>query len=1019
VTARKAPRGATIEGVDTGSATVGDASLVRAAAQRDPTRYGTRLGPGAFTFTFDGQEYCAREGDTAASALLAHGVRWFGRSVKSRRLRGVFTGGAEEPSALLTVGVDPLVVPNVPATQLVLQPGMVLRSQNRWPSLRYDLASLLQAGGGLFTAGFYYKTFFLPSWRTFEPLIRRLAGLGVAPGTQTDAGESADGPAGDPMAAEEHLQTDVLVIGAGPAGMAAAVDAVREGLGVVLCEREPVTGGELEFEDAVIDGQPAHEWMKAIVTRYSSAGATVRPTRNSRRAAPVAPAAGTLRLLLGTVVVAESGGEVMAYSTPHANTPRPRLFRIRANRVVNAVGALEQPIAFVGNDLPGIMLLGGAERFASRYGVVPQGATVLFGNHDRLYASALRLRGCGADIRAVIDTRATARDNEWCAAAIALLEAVGVQCLSGHVVDAALGKRELSAVRVAPSLAAYPEPHGLPGPTGGGAAATAPKPQLLPCRTLLVSGGWVPNRGLPSGANVGAAAGHFDLAAVLPTGHSANGDPAPRVEAFHRVPCLPQDEKRQYLDLQNDVTVADLRVAIAEGFTDIEHAKRYTTLGIGTDQGRTGGVLGAAVLAELLHLPTNSVRTSRARPPLAGIALQQIAGRRIGRGFRVLRQTPLHEEHLAGGGSLDPMGLWLRPRYYRANGVDAAVAAPIEAARVRAAGGIVDCSTLGKLEVAGPDAAAFLDEVYLTRVSSLTVGRSAYRVMLREDGMVLDDGLVLRVAEDRFFLTTSSGHGLHVLSHLEHHLARHTAQRRVAITDLTDRWAVIAVAGPQSAATLRAALPALTDIVPGLAPMAFHEVTFEGGRLRLLRAGFSGELAYELYCAPALAASVWRQLVGFGLQPYGLDALDILRVEKGLLTTSEINGQVTPFDLGMESMVAQGNPCIGSALLGRPAFQEAARPRLVGLRAADGQSAFLAGAQLTADSSSSQTLGYVTSAVHSPALGQTVALALLARHIPMGTVVHAREPQRRNNVQVLVVSPVHFDAAGVRARVQP
>ncbi|MEY4376993.1 MAG: hypothetical protein RJB26_1543, partial [Pseudomonadota bacterium] len=490
-------------------------------------------------------------------------------------------------------------------------------------------------------------------------------------------------------------------------------------------------------------------------------------------------------------------------------------------------------------------------------------------------------------------------------------------------------------------------------------------------------------------------------------------------EAFHRVPCSPAREKAQYLDLQNDVTVADLRVAIAEGFTDIEHAKRYTTLGIGTDQGRAGGVLGAAVLAELLGKAPQVARTSRARPPLASIPLAQIAGRRVGSAFRVLRQTPLHAEHLAAGGVMDPMGLWLRPRYYRANGADAGTAAPVEAARVRAAGGIVDCSTLGKLEVAGPDAAAFLDEIYLTRVSSLRVGRSSYRVMLREDGMVLDDGLVLRLADDRYFLTTSSGHGLHVLSHLEHHLAGHTAHRRVAITDCTDRSAVIAVAGPQSAATLRAALPELIDPVAALAPMAFCDVPHPEGALRLLRAGFSGELGYELYCPPARAANVWRQLVAFGMQPYGLDALDILRVEKGLLTTSEITGQVTPFDLGMEAMVAQGNDCIGRSLLDRPAFHEPNRPRLVGLQSADGRSPFLAGAQLTTTANGTLPAGYVTSAVFSPALGQTVALALLSRDVSFGAVVHARDPLRGASTPVKVVSPVHFDPQGLRVKGQP
>lgn len=967
----------------------------RPAAQRDPTRYGTRLGDGAFIFTFDGEEFCAREGDTAASALLAHGVRHFGRSVKSRRLRGVFTGGFDEPSALLSVGVAPNVVPNVPATQLRLMPGMVLRSQNRWPSLRFDVASLLQGGGRVFTAGFYYKTFTWPTWRWFEPLIRRLAGLGEAPGVGAGAATAE--------VAEECLDCDVLVIGAGPAGMAEAWAGVRAGERVVVCEREPVVGGELEFEDAVIDGQPAHEWFKAVQTRCADPSRGSRASgvnRPSRRAAVAAAPAGSLRLLLETMVVAESGGEVFAFSTPHASTTGSRSYRIRARRVVNAVGALEQPIAFPGNDLPGVMLLGAAERFAARYGVMPQGPTVLFGNHDRLYASALRLRGCGADLRAVVDVRAEPAATEWCGAAIAMLEAVGIRCCAGHVVREAVGGRELQSVRL--------------GLRSGVAAGID-----IPCATLLVSGGWLPNRGLPSGVNVGSAAGPLELSAVLAGRHPATGDPAPRAEFFHRVPCAARDEKRAYVDWQNDVTVTDLRVAIAEGFTDIEHAKRYTTLGIGTDQGRVGGALGAAVLAELLGAPSAGARVSRARPPLMSVPLATMAGSRVGQGFKPLRRTPLHEEHESSGGVLEPMGIWYRPRFYRANGAEAEAAAIAEARQVRDRGGLCDCSTLGKLLVAGPGAAAFLDELYVSRVSTLAVGRSAYRVMAREDGMVLDDGLVLREAADRFVLTTSSSHGHHVLSHLEHHLAFHGAGRRVAIADLTDRWAVIAVAGPRS----RAALVQVLGVgVAGLAPMAFVDMPAPDplpsgvGPLRVLRAGFSGELAYELHVPPAVAVPLWRALVGAGMAPYGLDALDILRVEKGFLTSSEITGQVTPLDLGLDAMLRQGNAFVGRELLERPAFHEATRPRLTGLRAADGRTPFLAGAQLTATRHDSRSLGYVTSAVFSPQLAQTVALGLLSRAVPIGGRVFARDLLRGRELELVVVPTVHFDPEGRRAR---
>jgi sarcosine oxidase subunit alpha len=369
------------------------------------------------------------------------------------------------------------------------------------------------------------------------------------------------------------------------------------------------------------------------------------------------------------------------------------------------------------------------------------------------------------------------------------------------------------------------------------------------------------------------------------------------------------------------------------------------------------------------------------------------------------------------------MGLWFRPRFYSANGKDAATAAVVEAERVRSLGGIADCSTLGKLEIAGPDAAAFLDEIYLSRPSTLAVGRSRYAVQLREDGMVLDDGLVLRLAEDRFLATTSSGHGLHVLSHLEHHRA-HRGALRVSIADVTDCWAVIAVAGRAAADALRMLLE--RDPLE-LSPMAFWDwsgplqgvgMAGQGGqRLRVLRAGFSGELSFELHCSPALALPLWEALRAGGLAPYGLDALDILRVEKGYLTTSEITGQVTPLDLGMEAMVAKAGPCIGLELLQRPAFQEPQRPRLVGLRAVDGQSSFLAGAQLTVGSKDRVPVGYVTSSVFSASLGETLALALAARDVaPLGAMLWARDPLRGRDVQVRVVAPVHFDPAGERLR---
>jgi heterotetrameric sarcosine oxidase alpha subunit len=975
-------------------------------------RQGSRLAPGSVAFRFDGRDYLGQRGDSAASALLANGQRLIGRSVKYRRLRGLLAAGAEEPNGLLTVGNAPALIPNVSAPSLVLREGLELRSQNRWPTLRFDVASLLQAGGGFFGAGFYYKTFMWPSWRFYEPIIRRLAGLGEAPA------ESAL-----PAVAVEHLSCDVLVAGGGAAGLAAALSAARAGARVVVCEREPVLGGELEFETATIETRPAPEWVATTCAELIERGA---------------------RILTDTALVGGSDGQLIAHAEPGGLPGANTLYRIRPSAAVLAMGAVERLIAFVDNDRPGVMLLGAAERYLSRYGVRAGEETVLFGCHDRLYASARRLMAGGLSVRAIVDVRSEAQfagAGESAAMRAELMRA-GVECLLGHAVSAAEGRPAVAGARVVPIA-------------GSGSA------QTIECDLLLVSGGWSPavQAGLQDGASArytpdaaafiasgepdwrmsaGAANGCLALGAALADGHAAGlraarvarraaaqdaapaaaGDAPPRLYPYWRSPAPRSLEKRQFVDLQNDVTVADLRGALAEGFADIEHAKRYTTLGVGTEQGRTGAVLGAAILAELKGTTLAQVGTSRARPPFAPVTMRSLAGLRFGPAFRIARRTPLHDWHDAHGGVLESSGLWLRPRYYEANGVDAFAAGIAEAARVRSSGGIFDGSTLGKIEVLGSDAGAYLDTLYLTRASTIAVGRSKYMVNLREDGMVLDDGLVLRLAPDRFLVTTSSGHGEHMLSHFEHYRATGFGGRAVALTDVTDAWAVIAVAGPDSRDTLRAMLPAdWSARIGALRHMDFVSGEYDGATLRVLRASFSGELAFELHCRPSIALGLWQTLADAGLPPYGLEAVDILRVEKGYLVGAELNGQTTPFDLGMEGLVAQGNPCVGRELLDRPAFHEASRPRLVGLRARDGRAQFLAGAQLTPTKRATQPVGYVTSAVYSPALDAWVGLGLLARDLAReGATVIARDPLREGDTALEVLPTVHVDPKGERMK---
>lgn len=972
---------------------------------------GLRLASGRVAFTFDGRRFEAQQGHTAASALLSEGVRLMGRSVKARRPRGVLTAGPEEPNALLSVGAPGVAIPNVAASQLRLRDGLELRSQNRWPSLRFDVASLLQLGGGFWGAGFYYKTFIWPSWHAYEPLIRRLAGLGEAPAACSL-----------PAPAVEHATCDVLIAGGGAAGLSAARAACRAGARVILCEREPAAGGELEFEYAFIDERPALQWVREVLEELDARGA---------------------RVLFDTTVIAGQVPEVIAHTEPGGLPGENKVLMIRARSFVIAMGAVERPLVFIDNDRPGVMLLGAAERYLARYGVHVGRDLVICANHHRAYWSAARLRSAGMRVRAILDTRApevVCADAEVARLRESLQES-GTLCAFEHAVLAARGTTSVTGAVVGP--------HATTGPT-----------RLVACDTILVSGGWTPashaavqaggsRRYAPEiGAFVanersmgpllaGAANGTLELAAVCTEGSRTGeraaraagfdprgqpfgpvrGDPAPALVPFWRAPATRAAEKRQFVDFQNDVTVADLRTAVEEGFGDIEHAKRYTALGFGTDQGRLAGAAGSAILAELREMPLVELGASRLRPPFHPVVMRSLAGWRTGDALRVTRRTPLHEWHAQHGGVLEASGLWMRPRFYRVNGESAATAAIAEATRVRTTGGIVDASTLGKIEIAGPDAAAFLDFIYMTRASSLGVGRSRYVVSLREDGMVQDDGLLLRLEPERFRATTSTGHAAHMLSHLEFYRASEWFDRALAITDVCEAWATIAVAGPKS----RTALAAIVDgdsahAIGALRHMDFSRVRYSGREVLVLRATFSGELGYEIHAPPDLAVAIWEALIGQGLPPYGLEALDILRVEKGYLTHAELSGQTTPMDLGLEAPKKRSDLFIGKELLGRPAFYEPSRPRLVGLKAADRRSSFLAGAQIVVDADRRHARGYVTSSAFSPALNEWVGLALIARDIPEGTEVIASDPVRSGETRVSVVPTVHFDPAGWRMR---
>lgn len=946
-------------------------------------RTGSQIGSEPIRFEFDGRGYVGQRGDTAASALLANGVRLLGRSVKYRRRRGMIASGADEPNALLTIGAGPDLIPNVPATRLVIKPGMKLFSQNRWPSLDKDASTALRLGKSLFGVGFYYKTFIWPSWKSYEALIRRLAGLGNAPRDSNL-----------PPATRRHETCHVLVAGSGPAGLISALSAARSGKRVMLCESSPAIGGELTFEDAVIDGLCAADWIARVRDSLVEAGVGIHTD---------------------TTVVSARDGLAIAHHEPCGYPGEgDGLLHIHAERIIMATGASEHPIAFVNNDLPGVMLMGAADDLLARYGVAVAKRAVLFGNNDRIYATAMRLRRGGIEIAAIVDSRVAVQSELR-----VHLVADGVQCLMRSTVLKAIGRREVTGTVIGSLDASKPE-------------------RMVDCDAILTSGGWTPwtdssdkeqcGHGVTA---CGAANGKFSLPEVIADAASpayAKGtegtpnffigrcDSEPALQPIWHTPASLKDEKLQFVDFQNDVTVADLRQSVNEGFGNIEHAKRYTTLGFGTDQGRTSKAIGTATLAKFAG-NSDVPRHSKARRPYRSVSLTALSGWRRDEMLRPVRRTPMTSRHLARGAAMQPTGLWMRPQYFTENGSCALEAGNREARRVRAEGGITDISTLGMIEISGIDAEHFVDRICLTKGSMLKPGRGKYALLLREDGFVLEDGIIVRIAEDRFLLMVSTAHAEVIVSHLKYWYSLEWAGRHVALTDVSDGWAGMAVSGERSLGAVHGLLGSgEADRLSELPRMGYLEAEWNSTPVRVVRASFSGEKTFELHTRPHQAAALWDALLGMDFAPYGLEALDILRIEKGFLTGAEMNGQTTPFDLGLGHLVARNPGAIGASLLQRPAIAESTRQLLIGLRATSPDHSFLAGAQITR-MSDARPVGYITSAARSPMLGHSIGLALID-----GSVAHAesrllaRDPMRGADTLVELAPVGQFDPDNSRTR---
>ena len=983
----------------------------------------------ALRFEFDGRRFEGYEGDSLASALLANGVRTVGRSFKYHRRRGVVGAGVEEPNALIRLRRGARAEPNLRATQIELFDGLSGTSQNRWPSLDFDIGAANNFASRLLPAGFYYKTFMWPGrwWRFYEHFIRKAAGLGEAP-REPDPDHYA----------HRHAHCDVLVVGGGPAGLAAARAAAAGGARVILVDEQSRLGGSLMRDRAEIDGRAGLEWVDAV------AGELGQSDR--------------VRVLSRTTAFGYYDQNLVALSersadhlpVPGAHQPRQRLWWVRAKRVVLATGAIERPLVFGGNDLPGVMLASAVREYARRYAVRCGRSAVVFTNNDDAYRTALALREQGVEVRALVDARADGA-GEDAAAAVA---GAGIEVRRGHVVVEAKGTSALESIRIAQY---HPE---------RGAVSDV---RRLPCDLLCVSGGYspavhlfsqsqgqieyderiaafVPGESRQAERSAGAARGAYGLAECLAEGAEAGAaaaeaagmgtgaglvPPAPSADEWREAPNLalwtvPLPEGRRakrFVDLQNDVTVDDVALAAREGYDSVEHLKRYTTLGMGTDQGRTSNVNGLAILAAQLGQAIPEVGTTTFRPPYSPVTLGAIAGREAGVEFSPIRRTPMHEWHERAGAPFITAGQWLRPQYYPRAGESIMDSINREALAVRRSVGVVDVSTLGKIAVQGRDAGEFLERVYINRWKNLKVGRLRYGFMLREDGFVFDDGTTTRVAEDEYYMTTTTGNAGPVMSHLEYYAQTVWPELHVHLASISDQWAGVALAGPNSRRVLAAACDGADVGNEALPFMGYIEARIAGAPVRILRMTFSGELAYEVHTPSDFGLPVWEALLAAGepwdIMPYGTEALGVLRIEKGHVVAGELDGRTVPSDFGFERLQRPDSDFIGKRSLERPGLARENRHAFVGLRSVDNRR-IPRGAQIVVNPARPRPvpmLGHVTATCYSPNLSRHIALALLddaERY--RGEILYASSPLEGMNVPVEVVHPIFIDPAGERAR---
>ncbi len=949
----------------------------------------------AVEFTFNGKTMRGYAGDTLASALLANDQMLVGRSFKYHRPRGIVAAGPEEPNALVNLGDEASFEPNQRVTTTELFEGLTATSQNHWPSLEFDVGAINKHLSRFLPAGFYYKMFMYPRsfWKhVYEPIIRQSAGLGKAPKTKD----------GDTY---EHFYAfcDVLVIGGGVAGLEAALSAGRSGARVILIEQTAEWGGRTPVDGGIIDEADAQSFVDRAVAELSAMENVTLRTRT-----------------MGAGVY--DHGYVLGYERvtdhqPGVAGPRHRLWRIRAGHIITATGAIERPLSFAGNDIPGVMLAAAMRDYVVNFGVSVGDRTVVVTNNDDAYLTAIALKHAGLDVPAILDARVLPQDSELMAQA----KALGIRVLMGHAVSSVKGGKRVTGVVVCSQA-------------GEGAVL-----EEIACDAVAMSGGWSPVVHLwshcggklvwdeahacfnpdpnnpPIGADgagfvtaAGAASGMFQLDDVLNDAHAAadgvtrslgfktpKDAKAPKGARRDDAPMMPvwlmpqgasaKLREKAWLDYQNDVKVSDVRLAAQEGFVSVEHAKRYTTLGMATDQGKLSNINGLATLANAVNAPIPSVGTTTFRPPYHPISMAAIGGEARGAVFQPVRRTPLHDWHDANGAEWEPVGHWRRPYAYRRANETTHDAVMREVSNTREKMGLLDASTLGKIIVKGPDAGKFLDMMYTNMMSTLKPGKCRYGLMCSENGFLIDDGVVARIEEDTWLCHTTTGGAERIHGHMEEWLQTEWWDWNVYVANVTEQYAQVAVVGPNARKCLER-LGGMDVSKETLGFMDWADGELGGFKVRVYRISFSGELSYEIAVDASHGRAFWDALLvaghDLGVMPYGTESLHILRAEKGfIMIGDETDGTIIPQDLGLSWAISKKkDDYLGKRAQERSHMTDPNRWKLVGLETVDGSTlpdgAYAVG-EGTNENGQRNVIGRVTSSYHSPNLGKGIAMGLV------------------------------------------